>query len=179
MHLEKLLKEAFPHLDTELVENAAREVLNGKCDVCNEVTTLSSKDDQERIAELEAELTDHRREISRLNTIIVNQRAGFENASPAALGILAERARQKRMEGYGDNHDDEHSDFELSRAAAAYLIDAIERARGGEGQVSAPTVWPWLPEDWKRKQIYRQLEIVGALVIAEQERLGRNGLDVI
>lgn len=168
MYLEKLLKEAFPHLDERLVEDAAREVLSSG--------HASASEEAEKIAELERELGDHRREIARLQTIIVNQRAGIENASPAALGVLAERARQKRMEGYEDVDDDEHSDFELSRAAAAYLMDAIDRARGGEGYTTAPSIWPWAPEDWKRKQIYRQLEIVCALIIADQERLGRNGL---
>ena len=167
MYLEKLLREALPNTDHELIANAVGEVLAAR-------TTETSA--SERIAELEDELADHRREIARLQTVIVNQRSGWENASPAALGVLAERARQKRMEGYDDVHDDEHSEFELSAAAFAYLGDAIERARGGEGQATPPSIWPWEPNDWRRKPVYRQLEVVCALIIAEQERLGRNGL---
>ncbi|MDW9481149.1 hypothetical protein GOB57_21115 [Sinorhizobium meliloti] len=168
MYLEKLLREALPTIDQELLASAVGELLGSK--------TLDATAAAERISELEAELADHRREIARLQTVIVNQRAGWENASPAALGVLAERARQKRMEGYDDVHDDEHSDFELSCAAAAYLFDAIERARGGEGQTTPPAIWPWEPKDWRRKPVYRQLEVACALIIAEQERLGRNGL---
>lgn len=167
MHLEKLLREALPNIDHELIANAVGEIM-----ATRPIETAAS----ERIAELEAELADHRREIARLQTVIVNQRSGWENASPAALGVLAERARQKRMEGYDDVHDDEHSEFELSAAAFAYLGDAIERARGGEGQVTPPPIWPWESNDWRRKPVYRQLEVVCALIIAEQERLGRNGL---
>ncbi len=170
MHIEKLLIAALPNLDPALIASAVKELA---------VRNERPEKDSERVAELEAELADHRREIARLQTVIVNQRAGYENASPAALGILAERARQKRMEGYGDGHDDEHSDFELACAAAAYLLDAIARARGEEGYASPPSIWPWTREDWKRKPIHRQFEVVGALVLAEQERLDRNGLDTI
>lgn len=172
MSLAKLFQEAFPNIDRELIAAAVREIL--------EPRSASSDTPAERIAELEVELSDHRREIARLQTVIVNQRAGFENASPAALGILAERARQKRVEGFADVHDDEHSNFELSRAAAAYLMDAIDRALGGDGYPSPPADWPWEEKDWKRKPVYRQIEVAASLIIAEQERLGRNGLaDVI
>jgi uncharacterized coiled-coil protein SlyX len=172
MYLEKLLKEAMPSIDPDLIAKAAQELTG----VHAQGTTTSA----DRIAELENELADHRREIARLQTILVNQRAGWENASEAALGVLAERARQKRMEGYDDTHDDEHTDFELSSAAAAFLLDAIERAKGGEGYVTPPTIWPWEAKDWRRKPIYRQLEVAAALIIADEERLGRNGLaDVI
>jgi uncharacterized coiled-coil protein SlyX len=173
MFLEKLLKEALPHLDQELVANAARELLAAR-------SPASDSQSSERIAELETELASHRSEIARLNTVIVNQRAGWENASTAGLGVLAERARQKRLEGYDDNHDDEHSSSELSSAAAAYILDAIDRAKGGEGYATPPSMWPWSVQDWRRKPVYRQLEVAGALIIAEQERLDRNGLsDVI
>jgi uncharacterized coiled-coil protein SlyX len=168
MHLEKLLREALPHIAPELVANATAEILRG--------APSAAIGHSERIAELETELADHRREIARLQTVIVNQRAGWENASPAALGVLAERARQKRMEGYDDVHDDEHSGFELSSAAAAYLIDAIERGKGGDGFVTPPSIWPWEAKDWRRKPVHRQLEVACALIIAEEERLGRNGL---
>jgi uncharacterized coiled-coil protein SlyX len=182
MHIEKLLSEALPNIDPSLVAAAVKELLErGGNQLPGSTTLLNAQIDarDERIRELEIELADHRREINRLQTVIVNQRAGFENASPAALGVLAERARQKRMEGYDDGHDNEHLDFELSRAAAAYLVDAIDRARGGEGYTNPPSIWPWSVEDWKRKPVYRQLEIVCALIIADQERLNRNGLDSI
>jgi uncharacterized coiled-coil protein SlyX len=177
MYLEKLLTEALPNIDRELVAKAAIEILSSRT-----IDTMASSDRiadieaDDRISELEEELADHRREIARLQTVIVNQRAGWENASPAALGVLAERARQKRMEGYDDTHDDEHSEFELSCAAAAYLIDAIERARGGEGYITPPSIFPWDKKDWRRKPVYRQIEVACALIIADQERVDRNGL---
>nr|WP_250807111.1 hypothetical protein [Neorhizobium tomejilense] len=182
MHIEKLLNEVLPNVDADLVKAAVRELRDPGCFPESAVNASVANDiaaKDERIKELEDELASHRREINRLQTVIVNQRAGFENASPAALGVLAERARQKRMEGYDDGHDNEHLDFELSRAAAAYLVDAIDRARGGEGYNAPPSIWPWDVVDWKRKPVYRQLEIVCALIIADQERLNRNGLDTI
>lgn len=172
MYLEKLLREALPNIDPALIEKAAKELVGS--------SATDATASAERIAELENELADHRKEIARLQTILVNQRAGWENASEAALGVLAERARQKRMEGYDDIHDDEHTDFELSSAAAAFLLDAIDRAKGGDGYVTPPAIWPWEAKDWRRKPIYRQLEVAAALIIADEERLGRNGLaDII
>lgn len=172
MYLEKLLIEILPNVSADLISKAAEELRSSK--------PQANTKDAERIAELQAELADHRREIARLQTVTVNQRAGWENASEAALGVLAERARQKRMEGYDDNHDDEHIDFELSSAAAAFLLDAIDRAKGGDGFTTPPSIWPWESKDWRRKPIYRQLEVAAALIIADQERMGRSGLaDVI
>jgi hypothetical protein len=135
--------------------------------------------DSAEMAELRRENADLTREIMRLNSVIANQRAGWETASPEGLGVLAERARQRRQENYDDVHDDEHSGFELSSAAVAYTLDAIERGQGGEGHESPPEIWPWERRDWKRKAVHRQLEVAASLIVAELERLGRNGLDVI
>lgn len=171
MTIEKFLKSAFPSIDADTMSIAVDEF---KTVIRTEVARA-----HEESAELRDENERLRREVSRLNTVIANQRAGWENASPAALAILAERARQKRMEGYTDTHDDEHVNGELGKAAACYLIDAIDRLTGGEGYPQPPEQWPWEPSDWKRKDIHRQLEISGALSMAELERLERNGLDAI
>lgn len=129
------------------------------------------------LAEKDGEIAALRAEINRLNTVVVNMRAGYGNASPAALGFLAERARQRRAEGFSDADDDEHVNGEMLKAAICYLLDADARHDGGEGFPSAPELWPFPSEDWKRKPLHRQIEIAGALLIAEAERRDRNGLD--
>lgn len=180
MHLERLLRLVYPHIDAAVTDAAAEELLTRPDTGAAETAAL-----REQVAALEeenggykSELDSHRKEINRLNTVIVNQRAGWENASPQALAVLAERARQKRTEGYNESHDDEHDQFELSKAAAAYMSDAILRAGGHPGHVTPPPLFPWSADNWKRKPIMRQMEIATALFIADMERMGRNGLEV-
>lgn len=43
----------------------------------------------------------------------------------AALDVLAERRRQIEAEGWTPEHDDEHSNGELSDAAGCYALVAI------------------------------------------------------
>lgn len=175
MYTKLFLQKAFPQVDKDLIDGFIREISG---DLETEVDSeISNEDQAHQISEMTEEVKRLRSEVSRLNTIIINQRAGYEGASPAALGILAERARQHRSEGYNDGHDDEQDGNELAKAAACFLLDAIERAAGNEGYSRPPPLWPWDKEHWKRKPVYRQFEIAGALIIAEQERRQRNGLD--
>ncbi len=101
--------------------------------------------------------------------------------SPAAQDVLLERERQIKVEGWSDNHDDEHRNGELAKAAAAYArhaaayaafnpaigleaYRAVERDRVG---------FPWPAKWWKPKDPRRDLVRAGALILAEIERLDR------
>ena len=180
MKSQSFLEHVFPDFD----ENAIRDfsehmdnfIKNGrkKLGIEEDVNDLSKE-----ISEKDEEIETLRKEIARLNTVIVNQRAAEGAMSPAALGILAERARQQRIEGYNETHDDEHLCGQLVKAAACFLLDAIDRDAGGTGHIRPPSMWPWESKHWKQKPVYRQFEIAGALIIAEQERRKRNGLDSV
>lgn len=165
-HLEKFLREAFPHVDPDLAAAAVSEILG---------------DPGRKIAALEEELAECRelegilrREVARLNAELGSHKEGIATASRAGLDVLGERARQRRMEGYDDEHDDGFSDFSLSAAAIAYAVDARLRGTTGRGFDNEPPVeWPWMPIEWKPKDIRRSLVVAAALLIAEIERLDR------
>lgn len=99
--------------------------------------------------------------------------------------IAAERDRQVHAEGFDFAHDDAHTDESLAMAAACYaspyLIYRIEHdeATGDERVVDA---WPEsFSEDWDKRELHdrvRQLEIAGALIAAELDRLLRAGAAV-
>lgn len=81
----------------------------------------------------------------------------------AAL-ITAERRRQITAEGWMPEHDAEHADDELARAAACYAMpDRYRELR----------LWPWRPGWWKPSPDDRVRELVkaGALIAAEIDRL--------
>ena len=69
--------------------------------------------------------------------------------------IAKERQRQVSVEGWTPQHDDEHKDGEMAIAAARY----------------AAPYWEW-DKRGKHERI-RQLEIAGALLAAEIDRLLR------
>lgn len=80
--------------------------------------------------------------------------------SDAARDVLAERERQKSVEGWTPEHDDEHNDEQLALAAACYAL-------------GSPTFWPWENRWWKPKDRRRNLVRAGALILAEIERIDR------
>lgn len=100
------------------------------------------------------------------------------DAQDAARDVLAERQRQVAREGYTTAHDDEHTDGELSAAAAAYAWAAgcnmdphgVERY---EPDAKPPKMWPWDDGDWKPGDVRRMLVKSGALLLAEIERIDR------
>lgn len=88
--------------------------------------------------------------------------------------IAAERRRQVEAEGWSPEHDDDHDNFELSRAACCY------GQMGAGGPYSNPTPgqpppgWPWDVSWWKPDaDPVRNLEKAGALFAAEIDRLLR------
>jgi hypothetical protein len=94
--------------------------------------------------------------------------------------IVAERARQIAVEGWTAEHDDQHDDGQLARAAAAYAIFAglpRQFTTLAQSMRSAiPMIWPWSAGWWKpSEQNRRNLVKAGALIVAEIERLDRKG----
>ena len=88
--------------------------------------------------------------------------------------IAAERERQKTVEGWTAEHDDEHDDDDLAIAAACYALpDRIRRIVIFD-RTLLERIWPWSKDWWKPKRDRRrQLVKAGALIVAEIERLDR------
>ncbi|HDZ8013256.1 TPA: DUF550 domain-containing protein [Citrobacter amalonaticus] len=90
--------------------------------------------------------------------------------NPAILDVVAERQRQKSVEGWTSEHDDQYEDGELIDAAACYAKDSSLWDCIGE----PPSDWPWNDEWWKpSKNMRRNLVKAGALILAEIERRDR------
>lgn len=102
----------------------------------------------------------------------------------AIKDVLAERQRQKDVEGWTPEHDDAHVIGELALAAATYLIYSMARELPDPAGPDKPSwkysllmhansVWPWVEPSMKPKN--RRLDLVraAALAIAEIERLDR------
>ena len=91
--------------------------------------------------------------------------------------IAAERRRQIEKEGWTVEHDNEHGNGELARAAAAYADHASRfqyaASVGMTYATRAPNpLWPWSGW-WNPKDPRRDLIRAGALIVAEIERLDR------
>lgn len=96
----------------------------------------------------------------------------------AAKDVLAERQRQVTAEGWTPEHDDEHDNGELAKAAACYAIGRPEIRRlvdvGTPDVVSfVMQIWPWSTAWWKPTNPRRNLVKAAALILAEIERLDR------
>lgn len=92
--------------------------------------------------------------------------------SQAARDVIAERQRQKTVEGWSEAHDDRnHSAGELARAAAAYAYAGA--FRDFNRNTLWRRLWPWSWEWWKPKDRRYDLVRAGALILAEIERLDR------
>ena len=96
----------------------------------------------------------------------------------AERDVLAERQRQISVEGWSEDHDDEHAHGVLARAAASYALMAAACESEHPGIISwlsneAMSVWPWDAKWWKSTDTRRNLIKAGALILAEVERLDR------
>lgn len=114
--------------------------------------------------------------------------------SPQPAGadrIVAERQRQLDEEGWDAEHDKIHSNGDLVRAALAYAAEALPE-HAGERIVELAKInrtgydrrvlelrdlWPWDFDEDKRRRHgqVRCLEIAGALIAAEIDRMLRDG----
>lgn len=95
--------------------------------------------------------------------------------SPGVQRIVVERGRQIAREGWTPAHDDEHTDGSLAIAAACYAVagDPNVRVTRAHGWPSNDA-WPW--QGWDKREKHdriRRLEIAGALIAAEIDRLLR------
>lgn len=86
--------------------------------------------------------------------------------------IRAERERQVAVEGYSENHDNDHANGELATAADIYFKWAVGATVSLDSH-DVPMAWPWGKEYWKPKQPRRMLIIAAALYRAEIDRLKR------
>ena len=95
--------------------------------------------------------------------------------SPGVGAIHRERERQWEEEGFDDEHDDQHTENELIRAAYSYILAAVAGSVMEEGErvtEEPPETWPWAPEWWKPDldDPVRMLTKAGALIAAEIDR---------
>lgn len=103
--------------------------------------------------------------------------------SKAFSDVLTERGRQMTEEGWTFEHDDQHKNGEMARAAACYAWAAAlsndVRALMSDTEWSEAVVfrrlWPWDAAWWKPKDRRRDLVRAAALIVAEIERLDRRG----
>ena len=89
--------------------------------------------------------------------------------NPAILDVVAERQRQKTIDGWTPEHDDEHCNGELAMAAVCYINETGTVNRNG----GKPWGWPWDASWWKPNARRRNLVKAGALILAEIERIDR------
>ena len=87
--------------------------------------------------------------------------------NPAILDVIAERQRQKAVEGWTSEHDDKYGKSQLLWASSCYVLNAIHPFN------RIPFDWPWTPEWWKPTNPRRDLVKAGALILAEIERIDR------
>jgi hypothetical protein len=85
----------------------------------------------------------------------------------AARDVLAERKRQIEAECWTPQHDDEHGNGEMAKAAACYALGSQGWPQRGVN------FWPWDASWWKPRDHRSNLVKAGALILAEIERLDR------
>jgi hypothetical protein len=91
---------------------------------------------------------------------------------PVVEEVMEERLRQVDKEDWSHEHDDKHTDFELTRAAVAYALASTATPEQPTAE-DMGEVWPWDPRWWKPSSPRRNLVKAAALIIAEIERLDR------
>ncbi|MEH5620141.1 hypothetical protein PO583_01215 [Escherichia coli] len=87
--------------------------------------------------------------------------------NPAILDVIAERQRQKAVEGWTSEHDDKYGKSQLLWASSCYVLNTIQPFN------RIPMDWPWAPEWWKPTNPRRDMVKAGALILAELERIDR------
>jgi len=92
--------------------------------------------------------------------------------------IRDERERQINIEGWTEEHDDQHTDSSLAIAAATYATPEIVRYKNGSTcDMSREGLWPeYWDESWFKPtpdDRIKELAKAGALIAAEIDRLQR------
>lgn len=97
-----------------------------------------------------------------------------QHSMPKAwLDVQAERRRQITAEGWTPEHDDEHADGQMARAAACYALAGSSAPNDGTAALLVSLAWPWDEQWWKPSTARRDLVKACALALAEIERLDR------
>ncbi|HCF2936219.1 TPA: hypothetical protein SL508_000906 [Pseudomonas aeruginosa] len=91
----------------------------------------------------------------------------------AWIDVQAERRRQITAEGWTPEHDDEHDNGEMARAAACYALAGSSAPNDGAAALLVSLAWPWDQQWWKPTSARRDLVKACALALAEIERLDR------
>ena len=107
----------------------------------------------------------------------------------ALQSVVAERARQKHVEGFDSERDDKYTEGQLAAAAASYALFAHRdhtpkdaprfRVVGEDKGAIGPRhlhyyLWPWARGTFKTKGAPRRCMVkAAALLLAEIERLDR------
>ncbi|MCH1121259.1 hypothetical protein MHS07_19115 [Pseudomonas aeruginosa] len=91
----------------------------------------------------------------------------------AWLDVQAERRRQITAEGWTPEHDDEHADGQMARAAACYALAGSSAPNDGTAALLVSLAWPWDEQWWKPTTVRRDMVKACALALAEIERLDR------
>lgn len=89
--------------------------------------------------------------------------------------IAAERQRQIEVEGWSPEHDDQHINQELARAACYYAVPPQQGGLLGADLETRLFPYSWSRE-WAKKHNktrLHQLAVAGALIAAEIDRLQR------
>lgn len=96
-------------------------------------------------------------------------------AGKAARDIVLERMRQITVEGWTPEHDDEHAEYEMAKAAGCYAWIAGQSDKLRLIFDAPPPTWPsnWDSDWWKPTDRRRDLVKAGALILAEIERIDR------
>lgn len=89
--------------------------------------------------------------------------------------ITAERERQINVEGFSEDHDDEHDNFQLSLAAMCYLAFIAFGPLWKDMGNFLQHFWPWDLKWWKPVYDNKRTNLVkaGALIVAEIDRIDR------
>ncbi|STB47768.1 Uncharacterised protein [Citrobacter koseri] len=117
----------YAHAYEEAKEQIAKDV-EIKSRLCRESNSLF---DRLRAAEKRiAELRDWNAGLAQESFERQQRLAELEAKSfnPAILDVIAERQRQRSVEGWTSEHDDEHSDGEMALAASSYALYAHKKA---------------------------------------------------
>lgn len=148
-------------MDDILAERHAEAVLDVADAQADTIARLKAENDtlKARVAELEGRAAVHGRRTRSMNSEIARLSL---DAAGGAGEIAAERQRQKEVEGWTPEHDDQHTDGSLATVAACYIAPGYAK-------------WPksWSQDWWKPKDRRADLVRAGALIAAEIDRLDR------
>ncbi len=88
----------------------------------------------------------------------------------AIADVLDERVRQKEVEGWTPEHDNQRRDGELIKAAICYAANTLDPVPLHRQPAE---IWPWEAESFKPKNVRRDLVRAASLLVAAIEQHDR------